>query len=273
MSDGRRPARELEATLAVVGPDSEAVAAAVAGLGELAGRRLGPARQVRLRDAYLDLPGEPLLRQGRAFRLRREDGRAVVGLKGAGATAEGGLVEREEREAPWGTEAVGVLRRVLAGRGPGDAVDREGLEAAARAAGDPLPALQDAGFHVLQDRTTRRTRRDILEAGRPVGELAVDEVRFDAAGRPCVHREVEVEAADPGPEGRRLLREAVAELRDRFGDALRAWIPSKLATGLALSELLSEDASPAWLAPDGSLAPDGYDRVASLLEAGPGRGR
>lgn len=271
MPDREGPPLELEATLAVVGPGSDRIAGDVAGLRELAGRRLGPARTVRLRDTYLDLPGEPLLREGRAFRLRREDGRPVLGLKGAGREGEGPGLEREEREAPWGEEAGDVIRRVLAGR-KGHGVDREALTEAARAADEPLEALLEAGFHLLQDRETRRRRRDILEEGRPVGELAVDEVRFGAPGGRCVHREIEVEAEAAGPRGHRLLERAVRELRDRFGDALRPWKPSKLATGLALTELLSAEARPGWLAADGSVRSGGYDRVEELIrERGPQR--
>lgn len=272
MEGGRERAhRELEASLVLTGPGSEGVVGVLADLDELAGRRLGPPEAVRLRDLYLDLPGEPLLREGRAFRLRRGDGDPIVGLKGPGRRAEGAGLEREEREAPWGPPAVEVLRRALAGH-EGAEGRRERLAAAARAGEPPLPALRAAGFHVLQDRETRRIRREILEGGGRAGELAVDEVRFDTGGRRCVHREVEVEAATAGPAGRRLLGEAVAELERRFGDGLRRWEPSKLATGLALTELLSDGARPGWLAPDGSVGPEGYERVEALLEETGGGG-
>lgn len=257
--------RELEASLAVVGPDGERTCREVARREELAGRPLGPPSDLRLRDVYLDLPGEPLLREGRALRLRHGGGRVVLALKGPGREGEGPGVEREEREAPWGPAAVDVLGRVPAADGSGPS-DPGRLAAAARGGQDPLPALREAGFHVLQDRETRRIRREILEDGGPVGELAVDEVRFDAVGLRCVHREVEVEAADAGPRGRRLLRRAVADLQERFGDALRAWELSKLATGLALEELLADGTAPGWLTPDGSIRAEGYDRVEALLE-------
>lgn len=260
------PPTELEASLAVVGPDPGGTARAVAGLETLAGRPLGPVRELRLRDVYLDLPGEPLLLAGEAFRLRRGDGRPVLALKGGDRAGDGPGVEREEREARWGKGAIALLREVADDR-EGDTLDLATLADAARAGEDPLTSLLEAGFHVLQDRVTRRVRRDVLEDGRPVGELAVDEVRFDAGGHDCVHREIEIEAAEAGPEGRALLREAVEDLRRRFGSGLRAWDRSKLATGLALVSLLSHaSASPAWLAGDGSMRREGYDRVASLLE-------
>lgn len=264
---------ELEASLAVVGADPGATAREVAGLETLADRPLGPARELRLRDVYLDLPGEPLLLAGEAFRLRRGDGPPVLALKGGDRTGDGPGVEREEREARWGAGAVPLLRSVAGDRAAaadpeGEPVDLASLAGAARAGGDPLAALLEAGFHVLQDRVTRRIRRDVLEDGRPVGELAVDEVRFDAGERGCVHQEIEIEAAGAGPEGRALLREAVEDLRRRFGPSLRAWDRSKLATGRALVSLLSDaSSSPDWLADDGSVRREGYDRVASLLDA------
>lgn len=260
---------ELEASLAVVGGDPAGTARRIAGLEALAGRRLGTSRALRLRDVYLDLPGEPLLRADRAFRLRRGDGAPTLTLKGGERAGDGPGVERDEREAVWGPEAVPLLRRV-AGRGEGQGVDLASAVTAAREGRDPGEVLERAGFHVLQDRVTRRIVREILEEGRPVGELAVDEVRFDAAGRDCVHREIEVEAAVAGPAGRRLLREAVDDLRDRFGAELRPWDRSKLGTGRALVALLEEaDGPPAWLGPDGSVSRAGYDRVEALLEARP----
>lgn len=258
---------ELEASLAVVGPDPGGTAREVAGLETLAGRPLGRAQELRLRDVYLDLPGEPLLLAGEAFRLRRGDGPPELALKGGDRGGDGPGVEREEREARWGGGAVPLLRAV-AGDREGNPVDLASLADAARGGEDPLESLLEAGFHVLQDRLTRRIRRDVLEDGRPVGELAVDEVRFEVGSRDCVHREVEIEAAEAGPGGRALLREAVEDLRRRFGPRLRPWDRSKLATGRALVSLLSDaSASPGWLADDGSVRREGYDRVASLLAA------
>lgn len=266
-ADGEAAPTELEATLAVVGPDPGRVARGVADLETLAGRPLGPSRDLRLHDVYLDLPGEPLLRQGRAFRLRCGDGPPILALKGGERGGDGPGVEREERETPWGPAAEDLLRRV-AGAGEGQGVDLASAVAAARDGREPRDALAAAGFDVLQDRATRRILRPVLEEDRPVGEMAVDEVRFDAAGRACVHREVEVEAAVAGPAGRRLLREAVDDLRDRFGSDLRPWDRSKLATGRALVALLEDaDAPPGWLAGDGSVRAEGYDRVEALLAA------
>lgn len=261
--DDADAARELEASLAVVGRDPGATAREVAGLEELAGRRLGARRDLRLRDVYLDLPGEPLLLAGRAFRVRRGDGLPVLALKGGDRVGAGPGVEREEREARWGPEAASLLARVAR---MGEAADVETAAAAALEGEDPVDALLGAGFHVLQDRVTRRSRREVTEDGRRVGELAVDEVRFDAGDRPCLHREVEIEAATAGPAGRALLREAVDDLRRRFGRRLRPWDRSKLATGRALVALISGAAeTPGWLAPDGSVRREGYDRVESLL--------
>lgn len=264
---GEATPTELEASLAVVGPDPGRTARGVAELEALVGRPLGPSRALRLRDVYLDLPGEPLLRRGRAFRLRRGDGPPRLALKGGERGGDGPGVEREEREARWGPGAAALLRRV-ADAGEGEGVDAASAVAAARDGREPRDALLAAGFDVLQDRVTRRILRQILEDGRPVGELAVDEVRFDAAGRACVHREIEVEAAVAAPAGRRLLREAVDDLRDRFGSDLRPWDRSKLATGRALVALLEDaDAPPGWLAADGSVRAEGYDRVEALLAA------
>lgn len=258
---------ELEASLAVVGRGAGRTCREVAGREELAGRRLGSPAELRLRDVYLDLPGESLLRTGRAFRLRRGDGPPVLALKGGERGGDGPGVEREEREVRWGPGAVSLVRRAADQRA-GAPLDLEPVLAAAREGREPLEALLDAGFHVIQDRMTRRVRRDVLEEGRRAGELAVDEVLFEAGGRDCVHREIEIEAAVADRAGRELLREAVDDLRQRFGPRLRVWDRSKLATGLALVALLSEATEPpGWLTADGSVRREGYDRMEALLEA------
>lgn len=268
MEAGEPAHRELEASLAVVGQDAARTLEAVIALEELAGRHLGPPRERELRDVYLDLPGEPLLAAGGALRLRRAGARLLLAFKGDGRGGAGPGVEREEREAPWGPGAAGVLRRVAAEAG-GDAAAPEAAITAAREGREALGALLGAGFHVLQDRRTRRITREIPGPAGGSGELAADAVRFEAGGLACVHREVEVEADRPGPDGSALVRACVDDLRGRFGAVLRPWERSKLATGLALEALLAEGERPSWLAADGSLAPEAYDRLEACLSRSP----
>lgn len=251
--------RERELTLAVVADRPARIADRVAALRRLAGLRLAPLPVRVLRDVYLDVSGGELEERGLALRLRWSgDGPPVLALKGDRRRLPGGGVDRLELEGSWGTDAMEGIREALARAGvPADPVSDHVPPA------DPLASFRSAGWEVIQDRTTRRrVRRLRREGGRAAGELAVDEVRFEPAGVTAVHREVEVEAA-PG-EG--LPAAAIEELRRRGGDRLRPWDHSKLATGRALARLLASGDPERWTAPDGSLGPAAYDRLAELLE-------
>lgn len=256
-TDGERGAEpEVEATLAV---SAETPAEVAERLAELDG--IGPYRfewhgTDELRDVYLDTPSGELRALGLALRLRRtEDGWRIT-VKGAARPASGGAVERSELELEWSPAG---FRRVL------EELRRRGVELpdapsqhSGSAPADPVEAIGDAGFVVVQDRRTRRRRARVAAEGAGGGEtlawLAVDTVHFrDASGRGVRHREVEVEATASAPEG--LPGEVAGLLRRRLGDALRPWEHPKLATGAALAGIEPP------VGPDGDLRPGAYDRL------------
>lgn len=257
------PPREREASLAVASREPGRTADRVAELEELAGLRLEALPERRLRDVYLDRPSAELRAAGLALRLRREDdGLPTLALKGDERTLRGGGTDRLELEGPWGEAALSAVR---------EALEAAGLPAgwlpADPGPGDPLDRLVARGWRPVQDRVTRRRPRRMEDPdGENVGELAMDEVRFRAAGRTAVHREAEVEAAPGGePPGR-----AAAALLDRFPDDLRPWDHPKLATGRALERLLAgDDGDPdRWLGPGGDLRPEAYGRLEAILAEG-----
>lgn len=252
--------REREASLAVASERPARVADEIAGLRELAGFRLEPRPERRLRDVYLDRPGGDLRTAGLALRLRRGGGAPPrLAVKGDRRPVAGG-VDRLEVELPWGPEALAAVREVLASEGlppawlPGTAGPDE-----------PLERLRSTGWEPVQDRRTRRRPRRLESAaGETAGELAVDEVRFRPAGHTAVHREVEIEAPPGG-----TLPTAVGEaLLDRFPVDLRSWTHAKLATGRALERLLGEGDPARWLGADDVLLPAAYDRLQELLAEG-----
>lgn len=253
----------MEVTLAIVGPDASAVADRLAALDELGGCTLEPRPARRLRDVYLDREDGELRRAGVALRIRFDEaGTPVLGLKSGGRRLEAGGVERREREEAWGEEALEVLRAEL---------ERAGLSAPTPApdpSDPPLEALDTAGLRVVQDRVTLRRPARLVREGSPVGELAVDEVRYRVAGRTIVHREVEVEAAEGEADPRGLVSRAARELADRFGPALRPWDRAKLATGRALERLAEEETGVPLDGEDG-LPAELYDRLEETIESEP----
>ena len=251
---------EVEATLAIVGPDAGDVADRIRHLRRLAGCAVDPDPPRRLRDVYFDRDGR-LRRAGLALRVRFPDaGDPVLGLKGEARRLEGGGIERRERERRWGREAWSAIAEEL---------ERAGLTAPSPPPDegeDPVGALRAAGYGVVQDRVTMRRPARLLLGGEAVAELALDAVHFPVGGRELVHREVEVEA---GPaDGRRdgLLAATASELLDRFRPALRRWDHAKLATGWALEALFGEgDELP--VRTTGGLSADVYDRLEAWLAA------
>lgn len=251
--------REREASLAMVGPRPARTADRIAALRSLAGLRLEPLPDRVLRDVYLDRPDDALRAAGLALRLRESgEDPAMLALKGDARPLPGGGVDRLEAEASWGGQALGEVGELLEEAGVPGATLPEGT-----AQDEPVEQLRSAGWKVVQERTTRRRSRRLRPgpADEAAGELAVDEVRFRPGGRQVLHREVEVEArADDRLPGR-----ALEALRDRFGDAVRPWDHSKLATGEALERLLAGEDPDRWLRPDGGLAAAAYDRLDELL--------
>lgn len=243
---------EVEATLAVCSEEPAALMEELAGLDRLGPFRLRWLGAARLRDVYFELPDDGLRERGVALRLRREEDAWTLTLKADARATAGGAVERTEVEGAWTEEGVAPVAAELAGRG----LDAAGLRAAAGRP-DPVEAMQRAGFRVVQDRRTLRRRAAVTGAAGPdeeVAELAADTVRYRArGGRTVVHREVEVEAAPGAPAA--LADRVAAGLRQRFGDDLRPWAHSKLATGRALAELDPPTG------PDGALRPGAYDEL------------
>lgn len=254
------PGVEVEATLAIVGPAARSTAERVATLDRLAGCDVRALPTLRLRDVYLDRGDEALRRVGLALRIRFVAGAApLLGIKDAGRPLAGGGVERLEREAPWGPDAVALLEEELCRAGlavpspPPDATD------------PPLEALRTAGFHPIQDRETLRRRAEVVCGETQVAELVVDEVRYRIGDRTIVHREVEVEAGQGADEPEALVGRAAGELTERFGSTLRPWDRPKLATGRALERLIGSDAGDL-AAADGGLPSGVYDRLVAVID-------
>ena len=245
---------EREAKLVVTGERPEVVADEIAGLVHLAGRGLQDVGTLEIRDVYLDTPTGALRARGDSLRLRVQDGRPLLTLKGPGRDVGSGVSERNEVETPWSADAYVRCLDALSVRGvslrrvtPGD---------------DPVASLLASGLSRVQERETNRRRRDVDGAGTRVAELAIDEVTYRIAGGPVRHHEVEIEAK--APEGNQYLARAVEELRARFGPALTPWRHGKLAIGLGIERLLASAAGPALVA-GGHLTPAAYPRLAALL--------
>lgn len=249
---------EREAKLVITAERPETVADAIARLPRLAGCALREGGTAAIRDVYLDTPARALRARGDSLRVRVQNGRPFLTLKGPGRSVGPGVTERDELETPWSAEAYARCLDILAARGIA-------LRRAAPGA-DPLASLLAAGLSRVQEREThRRLRHAGGGAGAPVAELAVDEVTFRIGAGTVRHHEVEIEAK--APEGAEYLPLAVAELRASFPSALAPWRHGKLATGLGIERLLATPEGAGMMA-KGHLGPAAYPRLAALLSGG-----
>ncbi len=231
-------------------------------------RRLGEAALVprpprSIRDRYWDTPEGDLARAGFSLRLRDDHGALSVALKGPERIREGGALERLEVEDAWSPGALGRVLDALESRG---VVPRSPSEAPPSA--EPSAAIAAAGFVVVHEREVARVVRDAVAPGEEVlAEIAADEVTYRIAGRRVLHGEVEIEGR--GEDAGRRVDALTAELVARFGDGLRPWRASKLATARALEGLAERGELEAMLDGEGRILPDGYRRIAALAGAPP----
>src|SRR4029077_15139272 len=103
----------------------------------------------------------------------------------------------------------------------------------------PSDSFASMGLVVIQERTTRRTVRDIIRHDRPtsapIAELDVDSVTF--LGEPKI-RIFEVEIEAKGGRSPKRIQEIAETLQSTYSGFLREWPYGKLATGLAIQNLL-----------------------------------
>ncbi len=245
---------------------------------EAAGRfRLGPAREVRQRDTYLDTSDRRLGASGIALRVRTLDAKAVprITLKAAALTIADGLARRPEEEfdVDDSTTVIPHAREVLSRWG----VDLALTESASATQRPDMPETVRAlcrafGFVVIQDRTTRRITRSIHaehdpeskdENARPslLGELALDTVTFPAGERFVTHREIEVEAVDEDAAG--SLEAFVRVLREASDGELQPFDSNKLALGFELEQAAAAGALDRHLDERGNLRPSFYPWLAT----------
>jgi inorganic triphosphatase YgiF len=255
--------REAEIKLLIFAESPATVMNAIASLHEIDGHRLGPAQIRVLRDTYFDTPDRRLRERRFNLRLRNDDDRLLMTLKGPKSSVGSGIAMRSEIEAPWSRQTVERIRGVMMEAG----IDMGEIPQIA----DPIRTLRKAGLAPLQSRHTRRHARDVLDgSGRPFAELVLDAVTYVLGENEIRHHEVEIEAYDATDAG--SLEPLAHDLLARFGDVLRPWRRGKLATGLAIQDLLEKGRLAAHVH-DGTLHPAAYDLIERHLAAARRSGR
>ncbi len=255
------PPRESEATFAISDPDPRAVVRRLRNLKEIAGYRLVAREAQRITDTYLDTRDGQLDVRRAALRIRTVAGaeaRTLITFKGNSVAKGNYQKERTEIELPWSAAnahaIVDELRRM------GIALDSS----------SPTPVVPDdaedfaaaLGLAITQRRMTDREPLDVLElsddSAHVVAEVAVDRVTYGEAPAEVSLYEVEIEAKANGGSA---VNEIASRLLADFGQVLRPWRHSKLATGKAIELLRRRSSWPQGLCVIDARALDDIDRV------------
>lgn len=249
-------AEEVELTFRVTSPDPEGVFRDIASKHSMDVFRLAPRGSEVIRDTYLDTPGFDLGEKGYALRVRAKNGAVMLTLKGNEKECDGGGVSRLEIEGPWSVQALRqVAREIGSGRMETETFDQS----------EPLKSLEAMGFVVIQDRKTARIPIDVFfrDEETRFGEIALDRVRYETAGKGYIHYEIEIEAKGDVRQG--PLSEWVRSLHEAFPGVLESWECNKLVTGLALEDLLRRGELPVARDEDSPLPPSWYDTIEAWI--------
>jgi inorganic triphosphatase YgiF len=250
---------ELEATLAICAANTSEIAQQIAKIAGVAKYQIVPGKTKSFLDTYWDTAEGELASGNWALRLRESQGDRWIALKGPAINQESGGVRRIELEFPWSLGALEKIRQEMSIQGP-LIVSPKGIGEEP----DPEEALLRSGFMIIQRRRVARRIRNVMsEGGARIVEMALDAVEYLIKDQWVLHQEVEIEAKGPG--GAEAIRAVKEHLLQEYGGSLRSWDYGKLATGLALEELLEEDASEVLVAPDGQLTSTAYDELEARL--------
>jgi len=218
--------------LLLLPPGAHDVAEDVAALAGLDGFTMTSPDSLQIHDRYFDTTDARLRSRRVALRMRRNGG-TLLALK-VGGTHARGVSDRLEIEAPWSEDSFRAIVDRLASQGiplgPEHGMFTE----------DPEATLRSMGLGLIQERYTHRRTRDVLAAGQSgrVAELDIDDVRYVFEGTTVRLLELEVEAKGAGDMA--VVERLLEALHDRYADRLQIWPHSKLATGLALRELVPD---------------------------------
>jgi hypothetical protein len=252
-------ATEVEACLAVIGPDRSALFEQIQELKLILDVHIGEFTSVKLRDEYYDDEAGSLLEQQCGLRLREATDaagtRTLLTFKGPVENQETDCIERLELEQPWSSEFMGEVLGHMRSR------DLPFPEAVAEAG--PAESMAALGLRSIQVRENSRQFALLGLPDQPIAELCLDRVTYQVGEHTIEHFELELEAR--GSTTAEELLTITADLEERFPGRLRSWPWPKTSTGASLGRMESREELSQHL--EGSeLNTDGYTRLGVYLK-------
>lgn len=253
MADSDMPV-EIEYKL-VVTENAAAIFHELSQLHTLVDCVLGNARLHQLHDYYFDTSDRQLGTAGIALRLRQQNGEQQLAIKAKEQVGENGLSRRFEWDQPWQAQSFALLFDELARLGVS-------LAPVAFSNTDAISLIQQAGFDIIQDRTTQRIART-LTCPQIKGEmeLALDHTCYQVgkkATESIDHFEIELEIDEIHLPHAQLIVNALCNNYP----GLIPWRHNKLITGLAMQQYPDLHK----LQQAGSLGREGYEQLHVYIE-------
>lgn len=222
--------QELEVKLIIIHSNPAQIADEISKLDQIGGYQLSIPQSKKIHDIYFDTTEENFRQNRLAFRLRNENDRYFITVKGKTKVKEWGGVERIEIESPWSVQDFQKTLVQLEQYGIILHVKHELLQNH-----KPLESLQQIGFMIIQDRYTFRLTRQIQSGEDLLAELAIDKVHYQVNNYQLIHHEIEIEAKNP--RGTKAIQDIQRDLQSTYGDSLQLSVISKLMLGMVLQEL------------------------------------
>ncbi|MBN2365009.1 MAG: CYTH domain-containing protein [Calditrichaeota bacterium] len=221
---------ESEVKLVIINPQPDRIIRELSEIDNLAGYRILPVKVTELYDYYFDTPMAHLRADHLSLRVRFQDSKKFLTLKGKTRFTDWGGISRIEIEMPWNKKNFNYMMQKFP-------ASLDLSEPYNYLPDDPVKTLKSAGFIVIQARRTRRITRNVLnraKSGNPVAELALDQVDYNLYRQRLSHFEIEIEEREYGI---RPVQEIMTDILKTYGDSLMSWSISKLALGIILKKM------------------------------------
>jgi inorganic triphosphatase YgiF len=245
----------------IIKEDADHAVKQLAGLRQILEYDLKPKPPRIIHDTYYDTEEDSLRARKITLRTRRLGGTLLISTKSDIRRISGNVIQRRERELPWGYDSVHLLAKILKLKVPTISRSRFQRIPVSR-------TLAVMGLQMIQDRRTRREARDVLRMGTSptsiLAELAIDRTVYTIEKIKIGFSEIEIEGKATG--GLRAVREIANELLLKYQPLLQQWSYGKFLTGLAIRKLLMTKTSQRYFA-KGKLKPGALGLISRTIQS------